>query len=299
MARCSTTRQGRRGRPRRDLGRPPETPPGQERAIYRAVIVLAALSLLLSLYLTYLYFSGTRTAFCPEGSGCDIVQASPYSRLLGIPVALLGVVGYAAILVIALSPLPSQTKRLSLYSLAVGGFAFAAYLTYRELFTIEAICPYCVALALLTTAILIALLLQRPIVPGLSSGSVTALTAFIVAVVLLGSATLPTTFAQEEAAATDFREGLAKHLTATGAVMYGAWWCPHCNEQKELFGDAFKYVNYVECDPRGENPKPWLCREKGIRGFPTWEIGGRMYEGLLPLEQLARLSGYRRASSSP
>lgn len=60
----------------------------------------------------------------------------------------------------------------------------------------------------------------------------------------------------------------AQCLTEKGAVMYGAEWCAHCKEQKAVFGDSFKYINYVECP---ENTK--LCIEKGIEGYPTWLFG--------------------------
>jgi len=74
--------------------------------------------------------------------------------------------------------------------------------------------------------------------------------------------------------------------------MYGAYWCPHCAEQKKLFGSAFDYVNYVECDPKGKDANPALCQQKGIGGFPTWEIGNDLYEGTRSLQELARLSGF-------
>lgn len=94
-------------------------------------------------------------------------------------------------------------------------------------------------------------------------------------------------------AAREFAIGLAKHLTDTGAVMYGAYWCGACNQQKRFFGDAFQYVTYVECDSRGENAQPDLCSAKGVQGYPTWEINGELYTGYMALESLAQLSGYK------
>jgi len=85
---------------------------------------------------------------------------------------------------------------------------------------------------------------------------------------------------------------LAQHLTATNAKMYGAYWCPHCLDQKKAFGDAKKLVPYVECDPKGENPQPALCQQKGIKGYPTWEINGKMLSGQRSLDELATESGY-------
>ncbi len=88
---------------------------------------------------------------------------------------------------------------------------------------------------------------------------------------------------------------LARHLKKIGAKMYGAYWCPHCNHQKEVFGEAtFKsYVTYIECAEDGVNANPKLCRAKNITGYPTWEIKGKFYPGTQSLEELADLSGYK------
>ncbi|XFA72777.1 hypothetical protein RYO59_001007 [Thermosynechococcaceae cyanobacterium Okahandja] len=88
-------------------------------------------------------------------------------------------------------------------------------------------------------------------------------------------------------------QGLATHLNKINAKMYGAYWCPACAKQKELFGSAFKSINYIECDPRGTNPKPELCKQANIRAYPTWEINGKKYEGVFPLQGLAQLSNYQ------
>ncbi len=86
-------------------------------------------------------------------------------------------------------------------------------------------------------------------------------------------------------------EKLAKCLTAAGAKMYGAYWCPHCADQKKLFGDSFKYVAYVECDAKGENPNPEACKKAGIEGYPTWIFSdGNKVTGTQDLDNLSQLS---------
>jgi len=86
---------------------------------------------------------------------------------------------------------------------------------------------------------------------------------------------------------------LAQHLSNKGAKMYGAYWCPYCTKQKQLFGEqALSKINYIECDARGKNPQVNLCRRANITGFPTWEINGKMYPGMRSLNDLATLSGY-------
>jgi glutaredoxin len=87
---------------------------------------------------------------------------------------------------------------------------------------------------------------------------------------------------------------LAEHLKQRGAKMYGAFWCPYCTRQKELFGrEAFSKITYIECDARGQNAQPDLCRRANVRGFPTWEISGQQYGGMQSLTQLADISGYK------
>lgn len=83
----------------------------------------------------------------------------------------------------------------------------------------------------------------------------------------------------------------AKCLTENGAVMYGAYWCPHCQAQKADFGSSFQYINYTECDPNGENANPAACQEAGISGYPTWIINGQQYPGEQTIDKLKELTG--------
>lgn len=75
---------------------------------------------------------------------------------------------------------------------------------------------------------------------------------------------------------------LAKCLTEKGVKFYGAYWCPHCQNQKKMFGDDIKYITYIECDPKGENPQPEECAKAGVERFPSWFFPG---QGLITGEQ--------------
>ncbi|KAG8469528.1 hypothetical protein KFE25_005983 [Diacronema lutheri] len=87
---------------------------------------------------------------------------------------------------------------------------------------------------------------------------------------------------------------LAKHLKRVGATFYGAFWCPHCRNQRKLFGkEALQLVHYVECDPRGLGHKLGVCTREGIDGYPTWVIGDKRISGERPLADLAALSDFR------
>jgi hypothetical protein len=84
----------------------------------------------------------------------------------------------------------------------------------------------------------------------------------------------------------DDLEEFAKCLTESGVVMYGTKYCGHCSNQKESFGDAFEFVNYVECTENRD-----LCVAKNIMSVPAWEIDGEFYVGEQKFGTLSNLSG--------
>ena len=87
---------------------------------------------------------------------------------------------------------------------------------------------------------------------------------------------------------------LAKYLTDKGVVKYSAYWCPNCLNQGELFGkQAYKELNVVECARDGKNSQTQLCIDKNIKGFPTWEINGKLILGVLSLKELSKLTGFK------
>ncbi len=84
----------------------------------------------------------------------------------------------------------------------------------------------------------------------------------------------------------------AKCLSDSGAKMFGAYWCPHCQNQKKLFGSSADKIPYIECDPRGNDANPSLCEENNINGYPTWIFGnGERKEGEVTLQELSFRSG--------
>lgn len=68
---------------------------------------------------------------------------------------------------------------------------------------------------------------------------------------------------------------IAQCLTQKGVKFYGAYWCPHCADQKKIFGSDMQYVAYVECDPNGKNAKPDECQKAGVEKYPTWFFPGQ------------------------
>jgi uncharacterized membrane protein len=120
-------------------------------ALRLAVAVVAAIGLGIAGYLTYIHYAGLNP-LCLSSGGCETVQSSQYAHLAGIPVALIGLLGYVAIL--ASLALPRELEVTAGAVLAMVGFGFSVYLTYREVFTIKAICQWCVGSAVLMTALL-------------------------------------------------------------------------------------------------------------------------------------------------
>jgi uncharacterized membrane protein len=119
-----------------------------ERRLRIAIAVLATIGIAVAAYLTYVHYADLRP-FCTGGGSCERVQTSDESKLLGVPVALLGLIGYVAILVSVF--VPGDPGRFAGAVIALSGFGFSLYLTYAEIFVIEAICEWCVTSAVLMT----------------------------------------------------------------------------------------------------------------------------------------------------
>ena len=87
-------------------------------------------------------------------------------------------------------------------------------------------------------------------------------------------------------------DAFAQCLAAKQAKMYGAYWCPHCADQKAMFQSSFHYLPYVECGIPGSREEAQVCKDAGIKHFPTWEFaGGERQEGTEPLQFLSTKTG--------
>ncbi len=262
-----------------------------------AIIVLSFIGFIIAGYLTYLYYNNAEANFCITGSSCDIVRLSGYSAIAGIPVSLIGIIGYFALLVIAFSKIPDRIKWLVLYFMSLPGLVFSIYLTCVEIFVLKAICSFCILSAIVMTAIFVLVLLKRPIEPRVNVLKIVPISIFIVVLVISGSLFFRSSGELNATTANNYQVAVATHLREIGATMYGSFQCPHCLAQKHLFGSAFRLINYVECDPNAKNSTPSLCISKGVTSYPTWEIGGKYYLGAKSLKELARISGYNNNRS--
>jgi uncharacterized membrane protein len=276
---------------------------------------LATIGAIVTAYLTFSAFTGNSTA-CPT-QGCDIVLSSSYATVFGQPLALFGFLAYTGMVVLAIAPLvvrlPEKKElraKLTAWTqplLFIGGTAmmvFSGYLMYLLTAEIQAACLYCIGSALLSTGLFgLALIGQdwpdrsQPFFIGL----ITTVVVFVGTLGVYANVNTPTTATGADGQPTievttqsgPAEIALAQHLADTGAIFYGAWWCPHCQDQKQLFGqEAAQIINYVECSQSDGQSQVLECQEAGITGYPTWDINGQRLSGTQSLEQLAQLSGY-------
>jgi uncharacterized membrane protein len=131
--------------------------------LHVATLVVAILGLGVAGYMTYAHYAGIDPA-CGIAGGCATVQASDWAKLAGVPVALVGVIGYAGILIALV--LRGETARLAATGLAYIGFGFSVYLTYVEIEKIDAICQWCVVSATCMTALAVLTTIRFLRAPG-------------------------------------------------------------------------------------------------------------------------------------
>jgi uncharacterized membrane protein len=115
----------------------------------RVMLALSVIGLGVATYLTIIHYAGINPA-CTAGASCIKVQTSQWSKVGGVPVALLGLIGYIGITASLLAP-DREESRLATLGLTLVGCAFSGYLTYRELFSIHAICEWCASSAVILT----------------------------------------------------------------------------------------------------------------------------------------------------
>lgn len=294
---------------------------------------IAVIGSLITAYLTYVSFSGAE-ALClagseAGGSNCDLVLQSAYAKIFGIPLSLFGLLAYLAMAVFALSPYlvseESNKKQRNFLDTLTGRFlliggtsmaVFSGYLMYIAFFRLQETCLYCIASATCSLLLFILAIIGREWEEMSQVFFTTIIAGMITLVGTLGiyaSADGPKVNADGKIPIPAI-EGqprppmgwpittqsgpaeieLAEYLTAQGVLNYGAFWCPHCYDQKQLFGkEAFEKVTYIECDPAGKNPQTQACVDAGIRSFPTWEINGEILPGVKTPAELAELTGYQ------
>jgi len=257
--------------------------------------ILSILGMILSGYLSLTAFNNESVKGCAVGSGCDIVLSSQWAKTLGMPTAFWGFLTYTALAAIAFVKRMDRHWQLS-WAVSLFGLLFSLYLTTISMTVLHAACPYCLTSLALMTAIFALVTWQRPsTIAGFSWGQWLTRTA-PVAAVLIGLLHLHYTGVLGPAQAPEdpVARALAEHLGRVDAKFYGAHWCPHCQQQKALFGAAAKRLPYIECSPEGGQgtPQAQVCKDANINSYPTWIIYDKRYEQVMTMTDLAGLTKF-------
>ncbi|MCC5635696.1 hypothetical protein LC593_07485 [Nostoc sp. CHAB 5844] len=299
------------------------------------IAAIAGCGALVTGYLTIEKLTGGSAACIAQAGskGCNDVLTSAWATVFGQPLALFGFLAYTGMVILALAPLVVKSEEsnqrrqienwtwLLLLAGAIAMSVFSGYLMYVLAFQLQAFCPYCIASALFSVSLLVLTIIGRT---WEDVGQI-LFTAIIVGMVTLigtlgvyaGVNQSTTTSGQEKISFTptptqtpnpefgweitttssEAEIALAKHLVKVGAKEYVAYWCPHCHEQKLIFGkEAYQILkdNNVPIECAGDSPqgKPELCQAAKIQAFPTWIINGQSYSGVQNLTELAKITGY-------
>ncbi len=300
------------------------------RQLIGAIGVVGAL---LTTYLSVLKFTGAAAACSGDAAGgassCDVVLNSAYAEVFGLPLPLFGCLAYISMATFALVPLavkPEQNKALRsqledwtwllLFAGATAMTIFSSYLMYILAAKLQAVCWYCIGSAIFSLSLFVLTVIGRR---WEDIGQLFFIAIIVGMVTLIGTLGVyanvdglrePGEPIPIESPSGQSKAGiggweitsksgeseieLAVHLNQIGAKKYGAYWCPHCYEQKQLFGkEAFSKIDYIECDAKGKNAQPQVCKDAGVKSYPNWEINGELVEGVKTLDELADLSSYQ------
>ncbi|GJN09194.1 hypothetical protein PR202_ga27176 [Eleusine coracana subsp. coracana] len=238
--------------------------------------------------------------FCSLDDNCTFLASL---QLTGVPLPLIGLVAYGLVTALSLkengkSLLPGIDDldiRLTLLLIATSMATASAYFLYvLSTKFVGVSCSYCLLSAFLSFTLLFIRVKDIGFERIQKFAGLQLAAAAIIALALTNSYSSATTqlkgaddFVLEPyeteitTESSPFAISLAKHLHSIGAKMYGAFWCSHCNEQKQMFGrEATEILDYVECFPNGAGKGKKMaseCAAAGLEGFPTWFINGKVF----------------------
>ena len=258
---------------------------------------------------------------CPGiKKGCETVLNSPWGTLFennqfNIPLSLAGVITYSSILLLSIflslniiSPKEKLNKLLwwLIFLISCASSVFSLLLLNLMFFKINAYCFFCILSAILSISIFIISIIGAKFEsrePMFYRGLIVALTILIGG--LIWSNNVDPSKANDISNTSDKVSPIittssspqkikfARFLSDNNIKMFSAYWCPHCHDQKQLFGKkAVKELTIVECAKDGKDNQYELCRQKEIQGFPSWEIKGEIFSGVKDLNDLAIMTGY-------
>eukprot|EP00903_Cladosiphon_okamuranus_P006853 g6675.t1 len=286
----------------------------------KTIGAMASIGALESAYLTYQKLNPAGLdLLCGASGGCLDVLNGPYSSVLGVPLSAFGTLGYLTAAGLAVVPLfvkgeaLDKTSRSLLLMVTTAMGVFSLYLLSLLKFKIGYPCPWCLTSAGLSLSMCAVAWVRRAVpektkaaVMGACTTLITAFACLAIFVVtetaldirqaeaspgeLVGLQLVAAPAIDTESSPQALRIG--KKLKALDAKMYGAYWCTHCFNQKEILGkQAMSKVKYIECSNRGVDNQVDMCKAANIPGFPTWDIDGKLYPGEQTLDELEEIVG--------
>jgi len=284
----------------------------QNELLVNSILVLGVLGTLVSIYLVKDHYN-TQKSICDFGKhvSCSILNKSVYAKLFEVPVAIFGVT-WMLVLVAFTWKIKTGDKADVVYFVtahfiwSIAGIGFCFYLIYGEI-VVGAICPFCTVvhiICVIESYLAWRLYKQQKVFPTF----VELLTYFFTmqmlwVLVIAGLHLVPLIFfnipSSEPLPDPRKLDAFAKCLTENGVSMFGADDCTWCNRQKELFGESFVLVDYVNC--RQSEVK---CQVKSLEGMPTWTQHAKdgtelkRNAGVLTLRELEDFSGCQIATGT-
>lgn len=266
--------------------------------ILQAIVWLGVISLVTSIYLIQNHYAGAvKGSVCDisQTISCSIVNTSIYSELFNVSVALFGAIWSLFIILMAWNAMYKDGEIISILTgWSLFGALFVIYMIVAE-FLLRAICPFCTVVHIASFVILgLSLYLYFSEKKPKFKSVMKAARPWIIAIIVINL--IPLIIFNLPGKEPVNYEPLAKCLTENGLKMYGSFLCGVCARVRADFGDAFQYIEEIECHPRGENPQTELCLNKDVQRTPTWtiEIDGqeiKRAEGYLSPEDLAEFAG--------
>ena len=258
---------------------------------------------------------------------CDKVLDSEWGTLfqnnqIQIPLSFAGFITYLSLLILSILltlKLTSSTEKLNktiwwfVYLISCGSTVFSLLLLYIMIFKIQAICPFCIISAISSLSIFILSIIGARFEnrePMIFRGTIVAFLVLISGLIwdnkvdpanaeqISKTAPIEKIAPKVTTKSSSQKINFAKFLSQNNIFMYSAYWCSHCFDQKQLFGqEAVKELSIIECAKDGKDSQTELCIEKEIQGFPSWEINGAIYSGVKNLNELAVMTGYEGDTS--
>ena len=266
------------------------------------MIFLSLVGIVISVYLAYTHYmppEGGSGCDLSENISCSLVNTSVYSEVFGVAVALFGIIWFFLSIPICWKAF-SDTKKsvLAFFTWSILGLLSVIYLVIAEII-LRSLCPYCtiVHVIVITFFVISLILIKRCNVKITLGGMWQQSKGWIIlgGILSILLVILFNVFPEPVQNADAF----AQCIASKGIKMYGSYVCSGCLAQIKMLGGhegSFRFVEYIECHPKGPNPQTDLCLKRNIQKTPTWILEKdneeiKRLEGFQSFEDLSEFSG--------